>query len=363
VAVLATMLAALAVAAPAKAPRTDHVLWRAAEDGFAAWALSGVERTVDGEVRLARGRRSGEAISPVVTPAVRFTEAIPSWNAATPRGTWLEVGLRARAGSRWTRWWSLGIWSSTDLRRRHSVGAQRDASGHVATDTLALARRADAVQLRLRLRSKASASPSIRLAAVAVSAPTGPAPRAASGRATLLDVPEYSQMVYRDGGEVWCSPTSLAMVLAYWQRYRGRPGPRVRRTVAGVYDPSYRGHGNWPFNTAFAATEGLEATVARLADLREAEDWVAAGVPVIVSFGWKRGELPGAGGSSDGHLAVVVGFQADGDPIVNDPAARTNAAVRRAYPRTILERLWRSRSNGTAYLVYPPGRAIPPLLR
>ena len=357
------MLAALAVAAPAKAQRTDHVLWRAADDGFASWALAGVERSGSGELRLAAGRRSGDAIAPVTPTGVRFTEAIPSWNASTPRGTWLEVALRARVGSRWTRWWSLGVWSSTDARRRHSVGGQRDASGRVATDTLALARRGDAVQLRLRLRSSGAARPSVRLAAVAVSAPTGPAPRPASGRATLLDVPEYSQMVYRDGGEVWCSPTSLAMVLAYWHGYRGRPAPRVRRTVAGVYDPVYRGHGNWPFNTAFAATEGLEATVARLADLREVEDWVAAGVPVIVSFGWKAGELSGAGGSSDGHLAVVVGFEADGDPIVNDPAARTNAAVRRAYPRRIFERLWRLRSNGTAYLVHPPGRAVPPLAR
>ena len=29
---------------------------------------------------------------------------------------------------------------------------------------------------------------------------------------TLINVPECSQMVYPDGGEVWCSPTSTSMV-------------------------------------------------------------------------------------------------------------------------------------------------------
>jgi hypothetical protein len=151
------------------------------------------------------------------------------------------------------------------------------------------------------------------------------------------------------------------MVLAYWQRYRGAPGPRVRRTVRGVYDRAYRGHGNWPFNTAYAATGGLLAQVARFSSLTEVERWVAAGVPVVVSFAWSPGELDGARGSSEGHLAVVVGFDRHGDPIVNDPAARTNAAVRRTYARTQLERLWLEHSGGTVYLIHPASRRVPAL--
>src|SRR3712207_8816990 len=33
--------------------------------------------------------------------------------------------------------------------------------------------------------------------------------------------------------------------------------------------------------------------------------------------------------ASNGHLLVIVGFEADGDVVVNDPAAATNAEVRR----------------------------------
>jgi hypothetical protein len=162
-------------------------------------------------------------------------------------------------------------------------------------------------------------------------------------------------MVYPDGGRVWCSPTALSMVLAYWQRYRGPAEQLVRRTVRGVYDRAYRGHGNWPFNTAYAATQGLQARVTRFESFRDVERWVAVGVPVVVSYAWARGELPGASGSSDGHLAVVVGFDGSGRPLVNDPAARTNARVRRTYPRATLERLWLRHSGGTVYLVHPPG--------
>jgi hypothetical protein len=291
-------------------------------------------------------------------------EAIPSWNASTPAGTWIEARLRARVAGRWTRWYELGVWSSRDGARRHSVAGQRDARGRVLTDTLALAGSADALQLGLRLRSaKAGASPSLRLAALAWSeAPRRPPSLVRGDRArwgSVLDVPEYSQMVYPDGGSVWCSPTSVSMVLAYWQRYRGGIEPRVRKTVRGVYDRAYRGHGNWAFNAAYAGVEGLQGRVARFSSLREAERWVAAGVPVVLSFAWRRGELPGAGGESDGHLAVLVGFDRAGRPVVNDPAAPSNGAVRRTYPRATLERLWLEHSGGTVYLIHPPRHAVP----
>ena len=345
--------------------RTGHRAWRAAEDAFSGWRGDGTDVSTDGVLRLGDGAREGEAISPVVRAGFAAREAIPSWNAATPAGTWLEVGLRARVGSRWTRWYELGSWSSRDGARRHSVAGQRDARGRVETDTLVLAAPAEAFQLVLRLRSsRAGATPSVRLAALALSESPARPPKLVGGErghwGKTLAVPSYSQMVYPDGGEAWCSPTSVAMVLAYWQRYGGPPEPRVRRAVRGTFDREYGGHGNWSFNTAFAATQGLEARVARCASLRELEPWVAVGVPVVVSYAWGHGQLDGAEGASDGHLAVVVGFDRRGDPIVNDPAGR-GADVRRTYRRPQLERLWLEHSGGTVYLIHPPRHPVPPL--
>jgi hypothetical protein len=136
----------------------------------------------------------------------------------------------------------------------------------------------------------------------------------------------------------------------------------VRTAVSGVFDWLYKGHGNWPFNTAYAATHGLEGYVARFTSLAQTEAWTAAGVPVIISYGWKKGSLDGAPiSSSNGHLAVLVGFDAAGNPIVNDPAAAINDAVRRTYNRTQLETLWLDSSGGTVYLIYPAGHPVPSL--
>ena len=65
--------------------------------------------------------------------------------------------------------------------------------------------------------------------------------------------------------------------------------------------------------------------------------------------------------SSNGHLAVLVGFDAEGNPVVNDPAAASDNTVQRTYNRAELESLWLEHSGGTVYLIYPSGRAVPPL--
>jgi hypothetical protein len=140
----------------------------------------------------------------------------------------------------------------------------------------------------------------------------------------------------------------------------------VRAAVDGVDDWIYDGHGNWPFNTAYAATQSssggqpLEASVRRFTSLDEAEPWVKAGIPVIVSFSWGKSELTGAAvPSSNGHLSVLVGFDANGNPIINDPAAATDADVQRTYLRSEWEPLWLQASGGTVYLIYPAGMATP----
>ena len=58
---------------------------------------------------------------------------------------------------------------------------------------------------------------------------------------------------------------------------------------------------------------------------------------------------------------MIVGFTAEGDVVVNDPAAdpRLGISVRRVYPRDTLERLWLTHSGGTVYLIYPQTLAPP----
>jgi hypothetical protein len=167
-------------------------------------------------------------------------------------------------------------------------------------------------------------------------------------------------MIYPDGRSEWCSLTSTSMVLSFLDRYCGDCAPRVYAAVDGVYDWIYDGHGNWPFNTAYAGTFGYEGYISRFTSLAKAEEFVAAGIPVILSIAWKKGELTGADlESTNGHLVVLIGFDSAGNPIVNDPYSPTNESVEHTYLRSEFEPLWLQASGGTVYLMYPQGMIAP----
>src|SRR5687768_8743340 len=374
--------------------QTGFVRWRAADGNFSNWALNGVKLNTNGELEFDSTTASpgtdpyaagaynggnyynagsffvGEATSPEITTPFNYKEAIASWNASTPDGSWVEVQFRARYGTRWSKWYVLGIWAENySTIERHSVNLQGDSDGFVSVDTfVSSAKKAttNKFQVKLRLFSANGSIPSVKNASVAYSTAAPKSASASTGTPalwnTLINVPECSQMVYPDGGEVWCSPTSTSMVLAHWDNYVGPCEPRVRAAVDGVFDWVYDGHGNWPFNTAYAASQGYEGYVARFTSLATAEKYVAAGVPVIMSIAWGNGDLTGADiDSTNGHLFVLVGFDASGNPIVNDPASPDNESVQRTHLREELEPLWLQASGGTVYLIYRPGASVPAL--
>ena len=155
------------------------------------------------------------------------------------------------------------------------------------------------------------------------------------------------------------------MLLAYWYARTGAAAFADRAAVAQlvapcVYDPVYDGFGNWGFNTAYAAAQGLDAYVAAFDNLAQLESWVAAGVPVVISVAWKAGELANAPiASSAGHLLIVAGFDEAGQVIVADPRAECEDHVRRIYDAAQLETAWQRNSAGIVYLIHPHGWPVP----
>jgi hypothetical protein len=175
-------------------------------------------------------------------------------------------------------------------------------------------------------------------------------------------LPEYHGQDYGGGGEVWCSPTSTSMVMAYWSNVLKQPvlTQTVPHAARGTYDFTYQGTGNWPFNTAYAGSYGLHAFVTRMYSLSQIEQWIKVGVPIVISIAYGNGQLPGSPiPSSTGHLLVVRGFAANGDVIANDPAAASDAQVQIRYPRATFESLWQHASNGAVYVIYPEGWQTP----
>jgi hypothetical protein len=334
---------------------------------------------VAGTVKLTpAGREAGRGslTSPVYRTATRFDTLVPSWNAATPSGTWIQTEVRVRSGGNWTRWFNMGVWSKSTPSKRHSVNGQSSGSWSVSTDTLQSRGPvfADAYQYRLTLfTSKRSVSPTVTgLSFTASNSYRHGEFLGVAGSSSYwgkdLPVPMRSQMIYPGGGEVWCSPTSLSMVMTYWSSKTGNRSlnQSVPTVARGTYDPAYRGWGNWPFNTAYASSFGLKASVNRFSSLGQAERWVAKGVPVIASIAWNNNSanqrLTGAPiPASNGHLLVIRGFDKTGEyVIVNDPAASDDSGVRRVYRRDEFARAWfETGSGGVAYLVHPRAWTVP----
>ncbi len=135
----------------------------------------------------------------------------------------------------------------------------------------------------------------------------------------------------------------------------------IPAAAAEVIDPAYGdGTGNWPFNTAWAARLTGHAFVTRLHDLRDAERFVDAGIPLVASIAYQRGALTGAPTrGTDGHLVVVRGFTAEGDVVTNDPAAPTERSVRHTYARGQFERAWLDGSGGLVYVIHRDDQPLP----
>ncbi|MCF0094620.1 C39 family peptidase [Micromonospora sp. MH99] len=344
----------------------------------------------------------GTWTSPVTRIGFDATELIASWNAETPAGTWIQVEMQGSytSGDQ-TPWYVMGRWASgdTDIKRT-SVNKQGDPWSTIWTDTFSIDD-ADAgvllrsYQLRLTLYRAPgqTAAPVVRmLGAMSSTVPdrfTVPPSAGHIAWGVELPVPRYSQNVhkghypeYDGGGEAWCSPTSTEMVVEYWGRKPSEadtswvdptyPDPTVNHAARMTFDYAYDGAGNWPFNTAYAASfPGLEGRVTRLHSLDELERFIAAGIPVVTSQSFLASELDGANYGTSGHLFVVVGFTADGDVIVNDPASSSNDVVRNVYKRAQFEQIWlRTKrtnatggvsggSGGVAYLIKPLSKPWP----
>ena len=366
-------------------------------DPFSALAVLGSH--VDGSGEYVAGTWTSPAY-PMTFP---LNELVSSWNAKTPPGTWIQSEVKPQVDDgHWAKWYVLGRWAYNDFVagnsgfHRTSVGGQDDADGSVASDTfLARDLPATAYQLRLtilRRRDLSDGQAPVRVSRYSAVASnltnrqsSFPSATELSGQAIDLDVPCFSQETHRgeypelaNGGEAWCSPASTAMVVRYWTRETGTqyapttnetswvdeafPDPEVAHTARHVYDYHYGGTGNWPFNTAYAAERGLVSDVSRLHDLREAEPFIRARIPLVASLAWQPNTLDGADlESTSGHLLVIGGFTGDGDVIAYDPASPTNGRVRHIYDREQFERAWILASGGIVYVDRPSGWYTPPL--
>ena len=305
-------------------------------------------------------------LSPEMKSRIEWDELIVSWNADAPAGSFLKVEACAISLGHTTKFYTLGDWSPDNVVfPRVSIRGQKDADGRVDTDTLILTKSAEATQIRVTLGGTNGTRPSLKFLGISFSntrVPPAIRPPNHAAWGKIVSTPERSQHGYPNESG-WCSPTSLSMDLARWAEILNRPEMNltVPEVAAAVYDDNFKGTGNWPFNTAVAGSfRGMRSYVTRLDDIAEVEDWIAAGIPVILSARWDW-LLPGRPPDDNGHLIVCIGFTENGDVVINDPATRLEKgeSVRRIYRRADVVHSW-TQSHDTVYLIYPENEKIPP---
>jgi hypothetical protein len=308
---------------------------------------------------------------------------VPSWSINAPGGSFVRIDVRVRDGETTGTWDSVAQWAlSTSRIVRTSHSSQTDDLAKLATDTVIAnsGKTFDAWQARVQLLRPHGSSDKPVLYAVDGTAATYLTKSESTSATTMtstkeLAVPKSSQMIHKGefpqwggGGEAWCSPTSTSMVMRYfgkgpakssysWSKYADS---YVDHAARYTYDDRYDGTGNWPFNTAYAAHYSLDAFVTRLANLRDAEAFIKAGIPLVASIAFAKGGLDGAPiSSTPGHLLVITGFTAGGRVIANDPAAASSSSVRRIYSRAPFEKAWLGGSGGVVYVIHPTSKPLP----
>jgi len=356
---------------------------------------SGVMPMFEPQGRLAVSLKPGANIGTWTSPAYHspapIGDLVSSWQAKTPVGSWIETHLSVYVAGHWSGWYVMGKWAfeNTPALTRTSVDGQSDVDGTIYTDTYVAGDNGKPSDYRLQVvfHSTSAAKPRLyQVAATTSNVGDAPATSATTMDRTVdLMVPRLSQMThqgeypaYGGGGRVWCSPTSTAMVVQYWGQgpsaadvaslppdpvfdANHRADGQVDWAALHTWDATYEGAGNWPFNTAYASTYGLDGSVRQYATLQAVEGWIKRGVPVVASIAWdnRKGadiakKLDGAAlDYSDGHLMVITGFTKSGDVITNDPAAPGNSTVHRTYQRAQFEHNWLQYGAGATYVIKP----------
>lgn len=329
-------------------------------------SIGGVVYSAKGAEKPGEDAAVGVIETPQMTPKKPFDQVVPSWDSYTPDGAYLIVLAKVRVDGTWSRWYKMELYNASSKPEQKKSFADSDDVARVGMDTLELkgGKKADAVQMRIELRSlDAKTYPTLRFMSVNTNDPTQEGmfektEPIKSVWGTELDVPFLSQLSVPNGN-IYCSPTSTAMVLGFWSKKLNRPelNVGVQKTVDNVLDHTNPGAGHWSFNTAYAGEfKGMVGYVDRFSSISRIEWWISKGVPVIVSHDY--GVLckwP----STAGHLAVVRGFTKEGDVVFNDPWTPKDKLeqVRKVFKRADFEHCWLGTvgSQGTVYIIHPEG--------
>ncbi|MDZ7295326.1 MAG: C39 family peptidase [candidate division KSB1 bacterium] len=294
-----------------------------------------------GALQLVDGALTGSLVLRVQSAVYPFDVGLPSWNGSAPGDSGaFRVFIRVPYGTGWSPWLEVGYWKANLWPGTKSTTF---AGGRIDIDTMELSSYVSAWQFKVEFKRLAPGvrSPTLRLLSFFASDSRRTAEfnlsEALADQPPAIFVPTRFIAQYKVsqefGGRI-CSPTTVAMILA---SYGINVDPLA--FALDTYDPYWQIFGVWPRVVQNAAEHGLRGTVARVRSWSQAYQILASGGRIGMSVGPPLYQ---------GHLMMLAGFTAAGDPIVHDPA-RSADGYAHVFNKADLSRSWFEK-GGVAYV-------------
>lgn len=273
-----------------------------------------------------------------------FLELVPSWNIIIDDNVKIRIRVAVSTTQELEEPFLMAYWREN---YKTSLANQSNAQAYVSIDTIV------AKDTPLRYVSFLMEFEEGDFTFQNLSITTKPESSSFTMDTSLLEntdilVPPLQQLSIPVIGSSICSPTSLTMVLQYYNKL-----VTPSETAGLVRDEGAQIYGNWSFNASFAGGfEELYSRVEFIDHIEQIMAYLQEGTPLILSIRTtSKDQLDGSIMSySSGHLVVLRGLIYEQDQwvaLVNDPAEYTNENVLRHYPLDQLLEAWR----GITYIV------------
>lgn len=314
-------------------------LWQDAE------ATLNVQLSADGKrIELTDGSLAGYIIVKAQQARELFDRALPSWNGQAPHDeAAFKVFIRVPSGDDWSPWLTVGFWKNNLWS---SYGSTDYSGGEVAIDYLKLNHYTDRWQFKVILKRSSEEVPSPSIHQLSLFVSDSRTTDQVSISELVDDSPEaifiptdfyYQYELDPVIGPSICSPTTVSMIIRSFD-IDVDPVPFARATK----DPYWGIFGVWPRVVQHASEYGLNGTVTRYRSWSEVRRVLANDGRVALSIGQPL---------YAGHLVMLAGFDAYGDPIVHDPAKSNGYSY--MHSKYSLSRAWFDK-GGIAYTFYEP---------
>ncbi len=294
---------------------------------------------------LQQDRTSGYVILKSQSSQFPFNQGLPSWNGTAPdSNSSFKIQMRFPYGAGWSPWLTVGYWKTNIWT---SYGSTSYGAGYIDIDNVKLYDYAASWQFKVIMLRTAldKQSPSLHKLSFVVNDSRTTASldfnQILNDNPAAIFIP--TDFIYQYGvdpeiGGSICSPTSVSMIL---RSYGIQVDPL--QFARDTYDSYYDMFGIWPRVVQNASEYGLDGIVTCYRSWSQASQVLNAGGRIAMSVG-----LP----LYSGHLMMLAGFNANGDPIVHDPARSNGYAY--VFNKSDLSHSWFDK-GGIAYTFFPAG--------